>query len=72
MSDDVPFITKKKHRPARCLITSFCLVVQGAKDVLLGQERLRYSPTDYLVASVHLPITAQITEATPDIPYLGQ
>ncbi|WP_409341937.1 AraC family transcriptional regulator N-terminal domain-containing protein [Paenibacillus sp. MBLB4367] len=50
---------------------SFCIVVQGAKEVWLGQERFRYSPADYLVASVHLPVTAQVTEATPDVPYLG-
>ncbi|MED4585846.1 AraC family transcriptional regulator [Brevibacillus choshinensis] len=50
---------------------SFCMVVQGKKEVWLSQERFRYSPTDYLVASVHLPVTAQVTEATPDVPYLG-
>ncbi|MFD0697625.1 AraC family transcriptional regulator N-terminal domain-containing protein [Paenibacillus sp. GCM10027628] len=50
---------------------SFCMVVQGAKEVWLAQERFRYSPADYLVASVHLPVTAKVTEATPDVPYLG-
>jgi len=50
---------------------SFCMVVQGAKEVWLARERFRYSPTDYLVASVHLPVTAQVTEATPEVPYLG-
>lgn len=50
---------------------SLCMVVQGAKEVWLAQERFRYSPADYLIASVHLPVTAQVTETTPDIPYLG-
>ncbi|MCM3631882.1 AraC family transcriptional regulator [Paenibacillus camelliae] len=50
---------------------SLCIVVQGAKEVWLAQERFRYSPADYLVASVHLPVSAQITEATPNVPYLG-
>ncbi|NOU63472.1 helix-turn-helix domain-containing protein [Paenibacillus sp. LMG 31461] len=50
---------------------SFCMVVQGAKEVWLAQERFRYSPADYLVASVHLPVTSQVTDATSDIPYLG-
>ncbi|GLX65834.1 AraC family transcriptional regulator [Paenibacillus glycanilyticus] len=50
---------------------SLCLVVQGAKEVWLGEERYKYSPTDYLVSSVHLPVTSQVTEATPDVPYLG-
>lgn len=50
---------------------SFCIVVQGAKEVWLGQERFRYSPADYLVASVDLPVTARITEASVALPYLG-
>lgn len=50
---------------------SLCLVVQGVKEVWLSQERFRYSPANYLVASVHLPVTAQVTVATPDVPYLG-
>lgn len=50
---------------------SFCIVVQGAKEVWLAQERFKYSPSDYLVASVNLPVTAQVTEASPDVPYLG-
>ncbi|WHY21193.1 AraC family transcriptional regulator [Paenibacillus sp. G2S3] len=50
---------------------SLCLVVQGAKEVWLAQERFKYTPSDYLIASVHLPVTAQVTEATSDVPYLG-
>ncbi|WP_440961903.1 AraC family transcriptional regulator [Paenibacillus nitricinens] len=50
---------------------SFCMVVQGAKEVWLAQERFRYTPSDYLIASVHLPVTAQVTEATSAVPYLG-
>lgn len=50
---------------------SFCIVVQGAKEVWLAQERFKYSPVDYLVASVNLPVIAQVTEASSDVPYLG-
>ncbi len=50
---------------------SFCIVVQGAKEVWLAQERFEYSPTDYLVASVELPVIAQVTKASNDVPYLG-
>ncbi|WAH36379.1 AraC family transcriptional regulator [Alicyclobacillus dauci] len=49
----------------------FCIVVQGAKEVCLAQERFKYSPADYLVASVDLPVIAQVTEASSDVPYLG-
>lgn len=50
---------------------SFCIVVQGAKEVWLAQERYEYNPAEYLVASVNLPVTAQVTEASHDVPYLG-
>ncbi|GGD81291.1 AraC family transcriptional regulator [Paenibacillus nasutitermitis] len=50
---------------------SLCMVVQGTKEVWLAQERYLYGPSDYLVVSVHLPVIAQVTEATPDVPYLG-
>jgi AraC-like DNA-binding protein len=50
---------------------SLCIVVQGMKEVLLSQERFRYGPADYLVASVNLPITGQVTEASCEVPYLA-
>jgi AraC-like DNA-binding protein len=50
---------------------SLCIVVQGAKDVWLAQERFRYSPADYLVASVDLPVIGQVVEASSDLPYLS-
>ncbi|WP_058308477.1 AraC family transcriptional regulator [Gracilibacillus massiliensis] len=50
---------------------SLCIIIQGRKEVLLAQESYVYSPADYLVASVNLPITGQVTEASPEVPYLA-
>ncbi|GAB6930976.1 AraC family transcriptional regulator CmrA [Paenibacillus sp. JCM 10914] len=50
---------------------SICMIVQGAKEVWLAQERYRYSPTDYLVASVDLPVTSRVVEASSEEPYLA-
>ncbi|MGQ3376438.1 AraC family transcriptional regulator N-terminal domain-containing protein [Priestia endophytica] len=50
---------------------SLCIVIQGRKEVLLSQERFTYSPADYLIASVDLPVTAQIVEASSEVPYLA-
>lgn len=50
---------------------SLCIVVQGAKEVWLAQENFKYDPANYLIASVNLPVIAQVTEASSDIPYLG-
>ena len=52
------------HEPA------MCLVVQGAKQVLLNRELYTYDASHHLVVSVDLPISGQVTQATPDEPYL--
>lgn len=50
---------------------SICLVAQGAKRVALGDETYVYDPCHYLITSVHLPTVVQVTEASPEKPYLG-
>ncbi|MDI9239998.1 AraC family transcriptional regulator [Lysobacter sp. LF1] len=49
---------------------SICVVVQGRKRALLGEEVFHYDPLNYLVVSMSLPITGQIIEASPERPYL--
>ncbi|MBW4084493.1 AraC family transcriptional regulator [Paenibacillus sp. S150] len=49
---------------------SLCIIAQGAKLVMLGQESYCYDQTSYLVSSVHLPIAGQVTAASKDMPYL--
>ena len=50
---------------------SICLVAQGAKRVLLGDETYVYDAHHYLITSVHLPTVVQIIEASREKPYLG-
>lgn len=50
---------------------SVCLVAQGAKRVLLGDDTYVYDARHYLITSVHLPTIVQIIEASPEKPYLG-
>lgn len=50
---------------------SFCIVAQGAKEIYLGDSRYYYDADRYLVATVELPITGRILEASPSRPYLG-
>lgn len=50
---------------------SVCLVAQGAKRVLLGDDTYVYDPYHYLITSVHLPTVVQIIEASREKPYLG-
>ena len=50
---------------------SMCLLVQGAKQTLVGPEVVRYGPGDYLLAAVTMPVSGQVTAATPARPYFG-
>ncbi|MGD9682763.1 MAG: AraC family transcriptional regulator N-terminal domain-containing protein [Candidatus Obscuribacterales bacterium] len=50
---------------------SICVIAQGAKEVQLGDERLRYDPNHYLLTSLDVPVISQVVEATPEKPYLG-
>lgn len=50
---------------------SLCVVAQGSKVVMLGKEVYQYDPSSYLTASVHLPITGQVMEASNETPYLS-
>jgi AraC-like DNA-binding protein len=56
---------------ARVNETSFCMILQGEKEVWLAEERYRYGPGNYIVASVDLPVTGQVIKASPDSPYLA-
>lgn len=50
---------------------TICLIAQGAKRVTLGEDVYDYDTHHYLITSVGLPVTAQITEASGEKPYLG-
>ena len=49
---------------------SLCLIVQGSKRVLIGDQVLNYGPMRHLVVSQDLPMTGQVLEANPMSPYL--
>jgi AraC-like DNA-binding protein len=49
---------------------SLCVIVQGAKQVLLEDEIYRYEPPQFLAISVDLPLVGQVIEASAAKPYL--
>ncbi|MDY6902101.1 MAG: AraC family transcriptional regulator [Cyanobacteriota bacterium] len=67
------FIRESQVSKGMCGVTepTLAIMVQGKKEVLLGEETYQYSTVQYLVVSVDLPLRAFIVEATPDKPYLG-
>ncbi len=50
---------------------SLCIIAQGAKEVYLGEKNYAYDADRYLLATVELPVTGQVVEATPEHPYLA-
>jgi len=52
-------------------LPALCIIVQGAKSVIVGEEVYEYDTTRMLVFSVALPIAAQVTRASYSEPYLG-
>jgi AraC-like DNA-binding protein len=52
-------------------LPALCIIVQGVKTVIVGQEVYEYDSSRMLVFSVALPVAAQIKEASPAEPYLS-
>jgi AraC-like DNA-binding protein len=50
---------------------SLCVIAQGAKRVLLGDEVYRYDPARYLLCSADVPVSGQVIEASAKTPYLS-
>jgi AraC-like DNA-binding protein len=48
-----------------------CLVLQGAKQIMIGDLVLRYDPATYFVASIELPVSGCVIEASRARPYVG-
>ncbi len=53
------------HEPA------LCIIAQGKKQVLLGDDVYLHDKHTWLVVSVDLPVIRQVLEAEPEVPYLG-
>jgi AraC-like DNA-binding protein len=52
-------------------LPSLCIVAQGTKTVIVGQEVYEYDASRMIVFSVALPVAAQITQASHSEPYLA-
>jgi len=52
-------------------VSSLCIVAQGAKTVIVGDEVYEYDASRMIVFSVALPVAAQVTRASHSQPYLA-
>lgn len=62
---------KERMRMRQVYKPSICVVLQGAKEITLGEETLRYGAMECLAVGMTLPATGRIIEAGPDAPYTG-
>ncbi|WP_442580417.1 AraC family transcriptional regulator N-terminal domain-containing protein [Mesorhizobium sp. ASY16-5R] len=75
LAEILPGVSLFVSRSVTCRTSSvyqpmFCLVLQGAKHVMIGDRLVRYDPASYFIASVELPVSGQIVEATDERPYI--
>ena len=50
---------------------AFCVIAQGSKEVLLGDDCYRYDENHYLITAAALPTATRVTGASEERPYLG-
>lgn len=67
----IPYRSNRTEPPYKIDTPSVYIMVQGIKDVILGEQRFRYGPPNYLVASMDLPIFAEVLEASAEVPHLS-
>src|SRR3546814_11966775 len=48
-----------------------CVVIQGAKEILFGEETFRYGVMECLAIGLDLPASGRVIEASADAPYIG-
>ncbi|MEM9448392.1 MAG: AraC family transcriptional regulator [Cyanobacteria bacterium P01_E01_bin.6] len=65
LRDDASTTVCSIYKPA------IAIIVQGSKEILLGEDTYRYGVGQFLIVSVELPVRAFIVEATPETPFLG-
>jgi len=59
-------------RPAVCMVEpSLLLVVQGEKEMLVGEKAFPYGVGRFLLTSLDLPANSRVIEASPERPCLG-
>lgn len=72
----IPFLSFIRYtRPTELntgmLEPSMCLVLQGGKKILLGDEVIHYGAGSYLISAVDMPTSGQVTAASRAKPYMG-
>jgi AraC-like DNA-binding protein len=69
------YASRASRTNAECVhafrLPSLCIIAQGAKTVIVGDEVYEYDASRMIVFSVALPVAAQVTQASHAKPYLS-
>lgn len=50
---------------------TLCVIAQGSKEVIFGENRYRYDPLHYFLVTVNLPTITHVLDASKECPYLS-
>jgi AraC-like DNA-binding protein len=53
------------------LPASICILVNGSKNLYLGEEKYVYDENNYLIGTVKVPVEAELIDSSPENPCLG-
>ena len=66
------YVAREVSRPTPTLYRPMvCIVLRGAKRVMIGERTLRYDADSYFIGSVDVPASGCIVEASPERPYVA-
>jgi AraC-like DNA-binding protein len=52
-------------------VPAFCVIAQGSKQVIVGDDSYQYDPMHYLLVTAELPIATYVLQASEEQPYLS-
>lgn len=72
----IPYLSICRHTYESSLIPSvlspaFCLILQGEKELHLGEHIAHYYEGDYLASIIDMPASGKVVGATKEFPYIG-
>ncbi len=70
---DISLMHRSNPSQARPIIyrPAVCFMLQGAKELLVGNTKVTYEQMNYLLIPVMLPVSGRVSQASPDTPYVG-
>lgn len=71
--DDISLMHLSNPSQVRPIIyrPAVCFMLQGAKELLVGNTKVTYEQMNYLLIPVVLPVSGRVSQASPDNPYVG-